>query len=80
MLGNIKFLVSMVFGVLLFVFTLAPALETVVNTIRAATGTPEVSSFARVETVLFVGLPLVMVFGVILIVFVVAAGLRGTSR
>jgi|AKVG01.1.fsa_nt_gi hypothetical protein len=80
MLGNIKLLVALVFGIVLYSFTLAPALETTINAIRTATGTPEVGSFARVETALFVGLPLVFVVGIILVVFVAAAGLRGSSR
>lgn len=80
MLGNIRFLVAMVFFLVLYITTLAPAIERVSSSIQDVAGPAAVGSYSQVETTLFVGLPLVFLGGIILIVFVVAAGLRGTSR
>jgi len=80
MLSNIRFLVAMIFFLVLYVTTLAPAIERVSSAIQDVGGPAAVGSYSQVETTLFVGLPLVFLAGIILIVFVVAAGLRGTSR
>jgi TRAP-type C4-dicarboxylate transport system permease small subunit len=77
MLRAIGFLVSMVFFLTIYGFVLAPALEKVSSSVQAASapGIP----FGIFNTVLFVGMPLVLLGGVILVVFVIATGIRGTS-
>lgn len=79
MLGNIKFLVSMVFFTVLYIFLLAPAVERASTDIKSVAGPSSVTIIESIETALFVGLPLVFVIGSILVSFVVASGLRGTS-
>jgi hypothetical protein len=77
MLRAIAFLITMVFFLVIYAFVLAPALEIVSSSVQAASqpGIP----FASIDTVLFVGLPLILLGGVILVVFVIATGIRGTS-
>jgi len=41
---------------------------------------PLVGLIADVETALFLGMPLLLLGGILLVGFVVASGLRGTSR
>jgi len=77
MLRAIGFLTSMTFFVVIYAFILAPALEIVSNSLQAASA-PGIS-FANIDTVLFVGMPLGLLGGMILVVFVIATGLRGTS-
>jgi hypothetical protein len=79
MLRLIQFMVAMVFFLVLYITTLAPAIERVSSAIRSVNGPAAVGDFALIETALFVGLPLVFLGGIILIVFVAASGLRGTS-
>jgi hypothetical protein len=80
MLGNIKFLVAMAFFTVLYVTTVAPALESVAADIKSVGGASTVAIIEGIETALFVGLPLVFVVGIVLVTFVSASGLRGSSR
>jgi len=82
MLRTLRFVVAMVFFLVVFVGVIAPALsqfsaamEGAMISDGALTGV-----IGTTETVLFLGMPLVLLGGVILIGFVVASGLRGTSR
>jgi hypothetical protein len=80
MLGNLKFLVGMVFFTVLYVTTVAPALESVSADIKGVGGPGTVAIIETIETALFIGLPLVFVVGILLVGFVSASGLRGSSR
>lgn len=82
MFSTIRFVIGTVFFLVIFGYALAPALSQVTDALQglmisdgAATGV-----IGRMETVLFLGMPLVMLAGVMVIGFVVATGLRGTSR
>lgn len=82
MFSTIRFVIATVFFLVIFAYVLAPALSQVTDALQglmisdgAATGV-----IGSMETVLFLGMPLVMLGGVLLIGFVAATGLRGTSR
>jgi len=78
MLRAMGYMVTIVFFLSVYVTVLAPALEQVSSAIQAesAPGIP----FALFDTALFVGLPLVLLGGTLVLMFVIATGLRGTSR
>jgi len=82
MFSTIRFVIATVFFLVIFAYVLAPALSQVTDALQglmisdgAATGV-----IGSMETVLFLGMPLVMLGGVLVIGFVVGTGLRGTSR
>jgi hypothetical protein len=80
MFRTIKLVVAMSVFLVLYVTTIAPAIEDVSSSIQTINGnTGPLSMWGSVETALFVGLPLVMLGGIILVGFIVAVGLRGTS-
>jgi uncharacterized membrane protein len=80
MLRTVKFVVAMSVFLVLYITTVAPAIESVSSSIQSVNGnTGPLSMWGSVETALFVGLPLVMLGGIILVGFIVAVGLRGTS-
>lgn len=82
MLRTLRFVVAMVFFLVVFVGVIAPALSQFSSAMEGAMISDGALTgvIATTETVLFLGMPLVMLGGVILIGFVVASGLRGTSR
>jgi len=82
MLSTIRFVVATTLFLVLFGFVLAPALNTVSDNIEGSmeTSGPLVGLIADVETALFLGMPLLLLGGILLVGFVVASGLRGTSR
>lgn len=82
MLRPLRFLVAILFFAVLYITTLAPALETTSNDIKAQQpDNPAVAGvITDLETALFVGMPLLLVGGIIVTVFVISVGLRGTSR
>jgi len=80
MFRTIKLVVAMSVFLVLYVTTIAPAIEDVSASVQAINdGAGPLSMWGSVETALFVGLPLVMLGGIILVGFIVAVGLRGTS-
>jgi hypothetical protein len=82
MFGTIRFVIATVFFLVIFAYALAPALSQVTNALQAAMISDGAATgvIGSMETALFLGMPLVMLGGVLLIGFVVATGLRGTSR
>lgn len=80
MLRVIKFVVATVFFLVLYVTTLAPAIEDVSNSLQTVNdGAGPLTMWGAVESALFVAMPLLLLGGVILVGFVIAFGLRGTS-
>lgn len=80
MLRAIKFVTATVFFLVLYITTLAPAIEDVSNSLQTVNGgAGPLDMWGAVETALFLGMPLVLLGGVILIGFVIAFGIRGTS-
>jgi len=61
------------------VTVVAPALEEVTDAVTAVDNTG-IIAYDGVLTALFYGMPMLLLGGVILVVFVVATGIRGTSR
>ena len=85
-LSNIKFLTVMVFFLVLMVTVLLPVIEQIANTVVPLQPSGDGVTLAitgvidTTLTAVFVGMPLVLPGGVILVSFVIAGGLRGTSR
>jgi len=83
-LANIKFLTVMVFFLVLMVTVLL--IEQIAATVVPLQPSGESANLAitgvidTTLTAVFVGMPLVLLGGVILVSFVIAGGLRGTSR
>ena len=82
MLGTIRYVIAILVFLGIYVTLLAPALSQVTDAIFQVTpsGAVDRSLISTLETVMFVGLPMILMAGVIIIGFVVAVGLRGTSR
>jgi hypothetical protein len=81
MLLGIKFVIATSFFIIAYLTILAPALDRVSNTVQSVDNTGGIAIYETLETVLFVGMPLIFVGGILVVVFVVAAGgRRGTSR
>jgi hypothetical protein len=78
MLRAMGYMITIVFFLSVYVTVLAPAIEQVSGAIQAESA-PGIS-FALIDTALFVGLPLILLGGTLVLMFVVATGLRGTSR
>jgi hypothetical protein len=85
-LSNIKFLTVMVFFLVLMVTVLLPVIEQIASTVVPLQPSGENANLAitgvidSTLTAVFVGMPLVFLGGIILVSFVIAGGLRGTSR
>jgi hypothetical protein len=85
-LSNIKFLTVMVFFLVLMVTVLLPVIEQIAATVIPLQPSGESVNLAitgvidTTLTAVFVGMPLVFLGGIILVSFVIAGGLRGTSR
>jgi hypothetical protein len=85
-LSNIKFLTVMVFFLVLMVTVLLPVIEQIAATVIPLQPSGESTNLAitgvidSTLTAVFVGMPLVFLGGIILVSFVIAGGLRGTSR
>lgn len=80
-LQNIQFLVVMTFFLVLMVTVLLPTIELITNTIvPLMPDNQAISGIPAILTAVFVGMPLVLLGGTVLVGFVIAAGLRGTSR
>jgi len=78
MLRAMGYMVTIVFFLSVYVTVLAPAIEQVSSAIQAESA-PGIS-FELIDTALFVGLPLILLGGTLVLMFVIATGLRGTSR
>jgi hypothetical protein len=82
MLGTIRYVVGILVFLGIYATVLAPALSQVTDQIFQVTpeGAVDTGLITTLETVMFVGLPMILMAGVIILGFVVAVGLRGTSR
>ena len=85
-LSNSEFLAVMVFFVVVRVTVLLPVIEQIANTVVPLQPSGDGVTLAitgvidTTLTAVFVGMPLVFLGGIILVSFVIAGGLRGTSR
>jgi hypothetical protein len=80
-LRTMKFTLAMMFFLVLYVTTLAPAIELVSTNIQGLQpDNATITVIPQLETALFLGMPLILLGGVLVTLFVVASGLRGTSR
>jgi len=75
---TIRLVVAMVAFLVIYAFVVAPALATFFDAIRPFLGGAIGGTVGRTETVLFLGMPLLLLGGIIVLAFVVAVGLRGT--
>jgi hypothetical protein len=81
MLGGIRFVIASTFFIIAYLTILAPAIDSVSNSVQSLDSTGGIAIYQTLETVLFVGMPLIFVGGILVVVFLVAAGgRRGTSR
>jgi len=81
MLGGIRFVIASTFFIIAYLTILAPAIDSVSNSVQSVDSTNGIAIYQTLETVLFVGMPLIFVGGILVVVFLVAAGgRRGTSR
>jgi hypothetical protein len=81
MLGGIRFVIASTFFIIAYLTILAPAIDSVSNSVQSLDNTGGIAIYQTLETVLFVGMPLIFVGGILVVVFLVAAGgRRGTSR
>jgi len=79
MIRPMGYLVTVVFFLVVYVTLVAPALEQVTDAVTAVDSTGLIA-YDGVLTALFYGMPLLLLGGVLLVLFVVATGIRGTSR
>ena len=81
MMRAIQFTIASTFFIIVYLTLLAPGLDLVSNTIQGVDNTGGISIYGTLETVLFLGMPLIFIGGIIVVVFAIAAGgRRGTSR
>jgi len=78
MISTIRLIVAMLAFLVVYAFIIAPALADFINAIRPFTGGAIGGTIGTAETVLFLGMPLVLLGGILLLGFVIASGLRGT--
>jgi len=81
MLPLIRYIFVTIIFLIIYITIVAPPLAAVTDRISAANpGNGVVTGvIGDLETVIFVGLPLVLLAGIILIGFIFAVGIRGTS-
>ena len=81
MLPLIRYMFVTIIFLIIYITIVAPPLAAVTDRISAANPSDGVVTgvIGDLETVIFVGLPLVLLAGIILIGFIFAVGIRGTS-
>jgi len=81
MLPLIRYMFVTIIFLIIYITIVAPPLAAVTDRISAANPSNGVVTgvIGDLETVIFVGLPLVLLAGIILIGFIFAVGIRGTS-
>jgi len=80
MIRMMRLLVGMVAFLVIYGFVIAPSLETAFTAMSPFfQGAIGISVVENTQTVLYLGLPLIMLGGIIVVSFVIAVGLRGTS-
>jgi hypothetical protein len=81
MLRGLVLVITSTFFIAVYLTIVAPAIDQVSNEVQAVDQTGGIAIYQTLETVLFVGLPLIFVGGILVVVFVISAGgRRGTSR
>jgi len=81
MLPLIRYMFVTILFLIVYITIVAPPLAAVTDRISAANPSNGVVTgvIGDLETVIFVGLPLLLLAGIILIGFIFAVGIRGTS-
>jgi len=81
MLPLIRYMFVTILFLIVYITIVAPPLAAVTDRISAANPSNGVVTgvIGDLETVIFVGLPLILLAGIILIGFIFAVGIRGTS-
>jgi hypothetical protein len=81
MLPLIRYMFVIIIFLIVYITIVAPPLAAVTDRISAAnpSGGVVTGVIGNLETVIFVGLPLLLLAGIILIGFIFAVGIRGTS-
>jgi len=81
MLPLIRYMFVTIIFLIIYITIVAPPLAAVTDRISAANPSNGVVTgvIGDLETVIFVGLPLLLLAGIILIGFIFAVGIRGTS-
>jgi len=81
MLPLIRYMFVIIIFLIIYIPIVAPPLAAVTDRISAANPSNGVVTgvIGDLETVIFVGLPLLLLAGIILIGFIFAVGIRGTS-
>jgi len=81
MLNVVRYVTALLVFLLIYVTVLAPVLSQLTGSLQSATTQGPLSGIIDpLETAMFVGMPLVLAAGVLLIGFIIAVGIRGTSR
>jgi len=81
MLPLIRYMFVTILFLIVYITIVAPPLAAVTNRLSAANGSGGAVTgvIGDLETVIFVGMPLILLAGIILIGFIFAVGIRGTS-
>jgi hypothetical protein len=81
MLPLIRYMFVTIIFLIIYITIVAPPLAAVTDRLSAANPSDGVVTgvIGNLETVIFVGLPLLLLAGIILIGFIFAVGIRGTS-
>jgi len=80
MLPLIRYMFVTILFLIIYITIVAPPLAAVTDRLSAANpGGVATGVIGDLETVIFVGLPLVLLAGIIIIGFIFAVGIRGTS-
>ena len=81
MLPLIRYMFVTIIFLIIYITIVAPPLAAVTDRLSAANPSNGVVTgvIGNLETVIFVGLPLLLLAGIILIGFIFAVGIRGTS-
>jgi hypothetical protein len=82
MLPLIRYMFVTIVFLIIYITVVAPPLAAVTDRLSIAndpSGGVSTSVIGNLETVIFVGLPLILLAGIIIIGFIFAFGIRGTS-
>lgn len=81
MLNVVRYVTALLVFLVIYVTVLAPVLSQLTGSLQSATPQGPLSGIIDpLETAMYVGMPLVLAAGVLLIGFIIAVGIRGTSR
>jgi hypothetical protein len=80
MFKTIRLTVAMMVFLVIYAFVIAPALQDFIGSIKPFTGGAIGGVIGSTQTALFLGMPLLLLGGTLVLLFLVASGLRGSSR